>query len=321
MAARSLHVRLMSALSPAAARHEETRIMVAENTRDLALERRLAAHLKGARIGQPVHAFRLVGSTMEVAHALAADGTPEGTLVWAAQQRQGRGRRGRVWESPEGGVYGSLILRPRRSRGEIPQLSLVAGLSVAEAIRETTRLYPSVRWPNDLLLEGKKVCGILVEAKGRAVIVGIGINMTTRLKDLPDHATSLRAAGARNASLYRLTGVLCRRFEGWYDKWISEGFAPIHEALRPWMGLFGQDVQITTGQRTAPPARSVQEPPAPASVTGGPGGRASTRHTATHTQHPVQGQAIDIDERGRLLVRLDAGVIRAFEVGEVAPLQ
>ena len=137
---------------------------------------------------------------MEIAHELAADGAPEGTLVWAARQEQGRGRLGRVWASPEGGLYCSLILRPMRAPAEIPQLSLVAGLSTAEAIHEVTQLHPAIRWPNDLLLGGKKVAGILAEGQSHslrpAVVIGIGINVSTDPRELPETATSLHAAGA-----------------------------------------------------------------------------------------------------------------------------
>ena len=252
--------------------------------RDPELEAKLLAGLNGARLGRPVQAFARVASTMEIAHELAADGAPEGTLVWAARQEQGRGRLGRTWASPEGGAYFSLILRPARPLAEIPQLSLVAGLSAAEAIRELTGLTASIRWPNDLLLDSKKVCGILVEARNGAAVIGIGLNVTTDLTDLPDTATSLHAAGAV-CDPYLLTGALCRRFQRWYDVWSAEGFASIREALRPWIGLFGHPVHITAG---------------------------TTR---------LEGTAADLDEQGRLVVRLDSGILRAFDVGEVTLLR
>ena len=221
---------------------------------------------------------------MEAAHALAAAGAPEGTLVWAARQDQGRGRLGRTWESPEGGVYLSLIVRPTRPIAEIPQLSLAAGLAATEGINELTGLFPSIRWPNDILLNCLKVAGILVEAKAGAVIVGIGINVLTRADDLPEGATSLSAAGAADCDPNRLTGELCHRFRAWYDVWTAQGFAPIREALRPWMGHFGQPVHISAGTDR------------------------------------FEGTASDLDESGRLLVRLDSGIMRQFDMGEVTLL-
>ena len=239
----------------------------------------------GARFGHPCYAFEEVTSTMDVAHQLVRQGTPEGTCVWTTRQRQGRGRFGRTWESPEGGAYFSVILKPARSAEEIPQLSLVAGLSAAEAIRELTRLSPSIRWPNDLLLEGQKVAGILIEAKDGAVVVGVGMNVTTQPTALPETATSLAACGAA-CDPYTLTAEACRRFEGWYDSWRTEGFAPIREALRPWLSHLGEVVRVTLG-----------------------------------TTHPVEGQAVDVDETGRLLLRLESGAIRPCEVGEVTFLR
>ena len=297
--------------------------------RDPKLETTLSACIDG-RIGRPVHAFQHVGSTMDVAHELAAAGAEEGTLVWATRQEQGRGRLGRTWLSPEGGLYISILLRPTRPPTELPQLSLVAGLAAAQAIQEHANLFPSIRWPNDLLINGKKVGGILVEASSSVrsglraqgspapalaspprlwpkadrgggpggqlptalspqpsalyAVIGIGINVTTQLKDLPETATSLSASGA-GCDPCQLTGALCRRFEAWYDVWTSQGFGPIREALRAWMGHFGQPVHINAG---------------------------SSR---------FEGTATDLDESGRLLVRLDSGLVRAFEMGEVTLLR
>jgi len=251
--------------------------------RDPELEATLGRYMNECALRGPVFAFREAGSTMEEAHALARQGAAEGALVFAARQSQGRGRLGRVWESPEGGAYFSILLRPRRPTTEIPQLSLVAGLSLAEGIRQLARLYPSIRWPNDLLLDGKKVAGILVEASAY-VIIGVGVNVTTAPSNLPDTATSLSAAG-HAFHPHQVTGAFWRRFSMWHDRWAREGFAPIREALRPWMGHFGQPVHITTG-----------------------------------SEH-FEGVAQDVDEQGRLVVRLDSGIHRAFDVGEVTLLR
>jgi len=257
----------------------------ASGLRDPAREAHLRAILAGAALGRPVYAYASADSTMALAHELAARGEPEGTLVWALRQTQGRGRLGRAWASPEGGAYFSLILRPSRDAVETPQIALVAGLSVAEAIRDAAGLYPSIRWPNDLLLGGKKLSGILVESKDDAVVVGVGINVTTDVADLPPHATSLAAAGAARCGVADLIGGCCRRMSGWYARWQREGFAPIREALRPWVGLFGRPVQIDAGR-----AR-------------------------------FQGVANDVDETGRLVVRLDSGILRSFEAGDVTLLR
>ena len=251
--------------------------------RDPALEAKLAKAL-GETLRGEVRAFGRVTSTMDVAHALAQEGVAEGTLVWAQRQEQGRGRLGRVWESPEGGIYCSLIVRPQRPATDMPQLSLLMGLSAAEAIRECAMVSPRVRWPNDLLIGAKKIAGILTEAKDGTVVIGIGINVSTAPADLPDTATSLAAAGEKNLDLFHLTARLYRRFFRWYDLWSGAGFPPVHEALRPHMALFGEVVHIRAGSGA------------------------------------FEGTATDLDDQGRLLVRLDSGLMRAFDVGEVTLL-
>ncbi len=222
---------------------------------------------------------------MDTAHDLAMKSAPEGTLVWTERQEQGRGRLGRSFESPAGGAYFSVVLRPLRPLSEIPQLSLVCGLAVAEAIEEATALFPAIRWPNDILLNDRKVAGILVEARAAATVVGIGVNVTTRVGDLPDEATSLAALGAGHTTPYELTATVCHRLELWYDRWNAQGFPLIREALRPRMSFFGHPVQISAGSIS------------------------------------FQGIASDLDETGRLLIRLDTGFVRPFEVGEVTLLR
>lgn len=252
--------------------------------RDPALETTLMPYLDGS-IARKLVAFQSVASTMDTAAALAASGAPEGTLIFAARQEQGKGRQGRAWASPEGGVYLSLILRPERPAAEIPQLSLVAGLAAAEAIQEVAGVLPTIRWPNDILMDDLKVAGILVEAKSGAVIVGVGINVTANPDELPETATTLSIASGEWPNPYQVAGALCRRFSAWYEVWRRQGLAPIRAALRPRMGLFGQVVHITAGSSE------------------------------------FEGTATDLDESGRLVVRLDSGLQRTFDMGEVTLLR
>ena len=234
-------------------------------------------------IGRPIYAFQQLGSTMDEAHRLAQEGAPEGALVLALRQEQGRGRLGRTWVSPDGGLYCSIVLRPKQPAAA--QLSLVAGLAAAETLRDAACVYPSIKWPNDLLLGGKKLGGILAEARDGAVILGIGINVSRPAEALPDTATSLAASGASHCSRDDVLAGLCRKLSGWYDVWAEQGFAPIREALRPWMGHFGQPVKLTAGSSQ------------------------------------LEGVAQDLDEQGRLVVRLDSGILRAFDAGEVTLLR
>ena len=256
-----------------------------ENTRELKLETLLSRYMNDCPLQGPVYAFKQTNSTMEEAHCLAAKGSPEGTLIVSQSQSQGRGRLGRVWNSPEGGAYFSVILRPKQSAADIPQLSLVTGLAVVEGLRQLCAIYPSIRWPNDVLVQEKKLAGILVEAKNGAVVIGIGINVSTPLSELPNTATTLAQVSKNCPHPHQVIGALWRRLAYWYDIWVRQGFAPVREALRPWMGHFGQPVHIATGKMR------------------------------------FEGTATDLDEQGRLVARLDSGVLRAFDMGEVTLLR
>ena len=121
--------------------------------------------------------FDTVGSTMTEAARLAASGAPSGTAVGANRQTAGQGRLGRYWESQEGGLYVSVILRLPLKAPDLPVLTLALGLATAEAIQNTAGVACDLRWPNDVLLKGRKVAGILSQLHGEAVITGIGVNL------------------------------------------------------------------------------------------------------------------------------------------------
>jgi BirA family biotin operon repressor/biotin-[acetyl-CoA-carboxylase] ligase len=143
--------------------------------------------------GRTVHWFDSVGSTMTVAAKLAREGDPHGTVVVADEQTAGIGRHGHSWHSQDGGLYVSIILRLTEP---LPVLMLALGLAARDAIALTTALQPDLRWPNDVLLDGRKCAGVLAQLEGGAVIAGIGINVSQR--EFPDglEATSLLLAGA-----------------------------------------------------------------------------------------------------------------------------
>lgn len=189
-----------------------------------------------------------VDSTSEEAGRRAREGAPEGTLIWAGEQSAGRGRRGRVWLSPAGNLYCSLVVRPDRPAAEAVQLGFVAGLAVAEAAEA---LLPderivSCKWPNDVLVGGRKVAGVLLDASsakdGRCewVVIGMGINV--RWHPGPGEAefpaTSLVAEGAAGLDPARLLEVLAPRLRDGLRRWREQGFAPVRqEWLRRAFGL------------------------------------------------------------------------------------
>ena len=206
-----------------------------EKVPDILVPQLLQPRLKRTQFGRRIHHFFKINSTNAVAFRLAAAGEPHGTLVVAEEQTAGRGRLGRAWYSEKTtGIYLSLILRPPLGPQQAPILTLAAGLAARDAVAEVTGLIINLKWPNDLLVGGKKFCGILTEMHAEAqrihhVIVGIGINVNhARLpKELELRATSLRLAGGRAYSrleiLLRLLGALDR----YYNRLLAEGAAPL----------------------------------------------------------------------------------------------
>ena len=175
-------------------------------TPDLLLPEALAPRLAGARLGQHIHHFGEVGSTNTEAMQAAAAGAPEGSIFIAESQTAGRGRGDHKWESaPSEGIHLSVVLRPPLRAQDALALSLSAGLAVQDAVAQVTRLHADIRWPNDLLLNGRKFCGILTEMSSESALVrhavlGIGVNVNQDhfSGELGQTATSLRMVrGAR----------------------------------------------------------------------------------------------------------------------------
>ena len=242
------------------------------------------------RLGTPLYAMAEVGSTMDVARELAEQGAPGGACVIADRQTEGRGRSGRRWESPPGGLYLSFILRPSRPPDEWPSLSLVVGVALAEAVGALCQLDVSIRWPNDLLVNGRKLAGILIEAHtgssgGEWVVVGIGLNLLDAPTGLDQPATALREHLAHPPTRQELAAALFRSLERRYEAWTVGGFSSIRPVWLERSSLIGEGVSVSL------------------------------------PNEKLEGQASDIDERGRLILRLDTGVQRSVDVGDVRLLR
>ncbi|HEX3468095.1 MAG TPA: biotin--[acetyl-CoA-carboxylase] ligase [Candidatus Elarobacter sp.] len=181
------------------------------------------------------HAHDVVGSTNDEAKALARAGAPHGTVVSARAQSAGRGRIGRSWASPPGNLYCSVVLRPTVAFARVAELGFVAALAVGDVVEaRIARGTVSLKWPNDVLVDGAKVAGILLEceaADGSApwVVAGIGLNVATAPSGLPYPVASLRAQGASidaPAALDDLLDALRSRL----DEWEGDGFARVRVA-------------------------------------------------------------------------------------------
>ena len=231
-------------------------------------------------------------STQDMAAELARGGEPEGLVVIAETQTQGRGRKSRSWIStPGAGVCLSIILRPGLKPAQIAQIPLVAGVAAARAIRTVTGLKPDIKWPNDLLVGGKKVAGILTEMSCELdcinhVILGIGINVNTLKSNLPepirDIATSLQSECGRDISRVALVQRFLTEFEAVYRRYLANGFESIRQEWKSLSNTIGSQVEITDGGER------------------------------------LTGEALDIDGDGFLLLKTDAGSIERIVVGDVS---
>ena len=234
-----------------------------------------------------IHYFPEVDSTMDVARELAKQGADEGTVVIAESQSHGRGRLSRKWLSPRGGIYVTLILRPRISPAYAPRMNLMAGVAVASTIRRLFGLEAQLKWPNDVLVAGRKVCGILAEMDAEMDVVnyvnlGIGINANAPIPRFADTATSLKDVLGREIPRAELLSALLPEIEHWQLHLMETAL------LEEWKRLsvtLGGHVKIVM-----------------------PGG-------------VIVGRAIDVDATGALIVRDDNGCLRKAMAGDCMHLR
>ena len=194
---------------------------------------RIESALTTRRLGHPVLFFESVGSTNDVAHARAAAGAAEGLLVVAEEQTAGRGRLDRTWWAPPGrSLLMSLLFRPPVAAHLAVQLTMCLGLGAVEGIEDVTGLRPALKWPNDLVLGGRKLGGMLSETRLVGdrldwVVLGLGLNVNldfsgapSSLPDLSQVATSLSLALGRRVDRLRLLAAILLHCEAWYDRWL-----------------------------------------------------------------------------------------------------
>ena len=206
--------------------------------------------------GFRLHHYATIGSTNDEAKALARTGAADGTLVWADQQTAGRGRRGRIWLSPPGNLYLSLVLRPECAASRAAQLGFVAALGLGDAL--ATLVGPALRykWPNDLLVDGRKLAGILLESETSAsdrvdfVVVGIGVNIVSAPENIEFPATSLAGRGIAGVSPAVLLDGFVRHFAGWVRRWREEGFVPVRAAWLAAASGLGERVSVRLERNT-----------------------------------------------------------------------
>src|SRR5579863_10060667 len=227
-----------------------------EKVPDILTPDMLRQRLKGSLFGKHIYHFFKVDSTNRVALELGHAGEPEGAVVLAEEQTAGKGRAGRTWQSDRAaGIYVTLLLRPRLAPVQAPLLTMMAGLSARTAIEGTTGLAADLKWPNDLMIGGKKVGGILTEmhaepSQVRFVIVGIGLNVNQEKfpGELGTTASSLRIETGKQVSRLELLVRLLREFENDYNRFLREGPAGVtrrFEAVSSYAQ--GKRVRVTSG--------------------------------------------------------------------------
>ena len=230
-----------------------------EKVPDILLPGLLRGRLKGNLFGKRFYHLFKTDSTNRVAMELAYANEPEGAVVLAEEQTAGKGRAGRNWHSERGtGIYVTFLLRPRLAPVQTPLLTMLAGLSAFAAIQEQTGLRAELKWPNDLLLNGKKVGGILTEMHAepnlvRFVIVGIGINVNQERfpPELSPIATSLRKESGKLHSRLELLVRLLREFESDYNRFLREGTGFVSERFLSLSNFAnGKRVRVDSGSET-----------------------------------------------------------------------
>jgi BirA family transcriptional regulator, biotin operon repressor / biotin---[acetyl-CoA-carboxylase] ligase len=233
------------------------------------------------RIGQNIHFEETVDSTQKIALRLAYDGCSEGTVVIAEEQKMGRGRMARTWHSPKyTGVWMSIVLRPNLPPQKAPQLTLITAVAVVQAIEELTSLVPEIKWPNDILINGKKTTGILTELQAESdrinsVIIGIGMNVNQEQEEFPEElqhiATSLLIEEGKKINRANLIRSIFTKLEHLYDLYLQKGFYPIK--------LLWESYAVSIGKMI----------------------------TARTLQGSIYGKAIGITEDGVLLIEDESG--------------
>ena len=238
-------------------------------------------------IGKKIIVMDTVTSTMDEAFRLGNENCPEGTVVCAESQSKGRGRLGRVWASPKGrGLYFSFVLRPNLPLNQLAQLTLMSAVALAEAIEGISGLHPLIKWPNDILLENHKLAGILTELRAESdqvkfVVIGIGLNVNTSAHQLTPEASSLKVAAGNSFNRAEVFQAILRSLEKWYLKVLQHEFAQVMEEWKKRSATLNKRVKISD----------------PTGI--------------------IEGQAIDLDEDGALLIRKDNGLIIKKTAGDV----
>jgi BirA family biotin operon repressor/biotin-[acetyl-CoA-carboxylase] ligase len=253
---------------------------------------KIQENLQTKKLGKKIIYLHEIGSTNDLAKELANYGASEGTIVIAETQTAGRGRLNRKWFSPKGGLYVSIILRPKLKAKEAIKLVLAAGLAVAEVLHENYGLNVATKWPNDVSVNGRKICGILsvMKTKGERVnyvVIGVGINANINVKkefpeELKTVATSIENELGRKVRLEELLKLLLEKLDILYEKFLEEGFLQVLKRWKEYASFLGKEVEVMDEVKR------------------------------------LHGLALDVDDEGALVIKLEDGTVKRVFVGDVS---
>jgi len=256
---------------------------------DILRQSEIKAGLKTRVIGKEIHLYPQISSTNTRAMEMASDNAPAGTVVIAETQTSGKGRLGRKWISPKGNLYFSVILRPDIPLYRAPLITLMGAVAVVSAIRKECQVNAVIKWPNDVLLSGKKVCGLLTEMSAeqdriRHIVLGIGVDVNMDPASLPADVrmvtTSLMSETNKEINRTALLQEILRELDHWYQVFLHDSA----DVLKAW-----EKLTMTIGCRIA--------------VSG--------------AGEVLEGSAQGVDREGRLIVKLDDGTTRTVAAGDV----
>lgn len=201
-------------------------------------------------IGRDLYYFETIDSTNFFAKKLARENNKDGAVVVADAQSSGRGRKNRTWSSPKGGLWFSIVLYPNIPPEHTMIVTMMASIAIAEAIRDITGLIPIIKWPNDLLINEKKVCGILTELDAEMdrinyTVVGIGVNVNNKIdKELQDIAISLKQVKGSNISRVKLLRSILRYLDFHYTQLLSKDYETIRKSWFSFAKIIGRKIEI-----------------------------------------------------------------------------
>lgn len=254
------------------------------------MKKKIVDGLNTKFVGKEIHYYKTVKSTQKTAKKLILKGIEDGSTVVSETQTAGKGRRDRSWSSVKGGIYLSIILKPKMDSSQASLLSLLAGVAAAKTIEKLHEIRAELKWPNDVQIKGKKVGGILLELSSgpkrvKWITIGIGLNANNKTSSLPQEiqseSTSLFEELGNKISRPKFIGQMLNEFEELYSNFNLHGAEPVLKEWKKLTSTLGNQIQVTNGDS-------------------------------------IEGRAVDVDQNGALLIEKKDGKVKRVTAGDVS---